>query len=921
MRVNAILAADIQIIGLAETHLKLNRTISIKGFTWYGLNRDVSHKQAKRSSGGIGFLVRDDITAEYEVSTLDATYEGILWIQLHSKAGNRINACVCYLPPENSTRHVNSDEYFNKLLTQLYMYIDCELVYICGDFNARCGNDTDYIEGVDCIKERHVIDYKINSHGKNLLDFCINSNMCILNGRNTINNDFTSISTKGLSVVDYALVPYCKLDCFQNFYVANSSELIHETQSKGIIDPDHSIPDHSLLKWTFEVTKYIRGAGTQPGCYLEKHIMMERYDFQSIPNDFMNTHETLTCVNVLGNTLYDSQDIDYVYSQFRECIHGEMKSKIPYKSVILNDFKNSTKHRSRKPWWNDDLSILWNEQLIAEKEWCKSTDTRRASEKSKYLDKRKRFDKAIQQTKRKWWLFQQNELLNLRTNNCKQFWKRIGNIGIAYEKKDNIPWEVVTVNGSVSDKEVVLDTWAKAFSSLLNNEEVNSDDNLIVNEKCDNNAQETIEVYNMDITTQEIEHVLLQANKGKAQGTDNIPIEVLQNEHCKLFMYKLFHTCFITSKIPAMWKQGIINPIPKCTTSDPRDPYNYRGITITCAMYKLYCSILNERLTKWADSLNVLEDEQNGFRKNRSCLDHLYTLTNIIESRKLRRQNTFVAYVDFSKAYDRLHRDLLWYKLRKMGLHGNLLDALKSLYSGVSGSVRLNGHMSEWFNINTGLKQGCVISPLLFNLYVNDIAQNIKSLDKGININNTQVSILQYADDIALIAANEIDLQCMLNCLGTWCTKYKMAVNMTKTQIVHYRTPSIQQTSFTFKIHNSVLEVSNTYKYLGLYLNEFLDFNQTAKQVAKSAGRALGLLIAKSKAYGGMPYEVYTQLYDSMVDSIISYGSAIWGNREYTCISAIQNKACRFFLGLGNMRQMQVFKERWAGGYLHIDSG
>lgn len=95
------------------------------------------------------------------------------------------------------------------------------------------------------------------------------------------------------------------------------------------------------------------------------------------------------------------------------------------------------------------------------------------------------------------------------------------------------------------------------------------------------------------------------------------------------------------------------------------------------------------------------------------------------------------------------------------------------------------------------------------------------------------------------------------------------------------------------------IQYCSDYKYLGLVLNEFLDYNVTAKSVALSANRALGLVIAKCKILGGVSYGVFTKLYDSMVSSIIEYGAGIWGTKNYSCINAIQNRACRFFLGVG----------------------
>ncbi len=151
-------------------------------------------------------------------------------------------------------------------------------------------------------------------------------------------------------------------------------------------------------------------------------------------------------------------------------------------------------------------------------------------------------------------------------------------------------------------------------------------------------------------------------------------------------------------------------------------------------MYKVYCGVLNSRLVTWAEVNQLLCGEQNGFRRNRSTVDHLSSLTSIIETRKLQKKDTFTAFVDFSKAYDRIDKSLLWEKLSGMGLSSKMLSAIKVLYRDVECCVHINGFKSPWFNVNTGLKQGCLLSLVLFNLFINDLVDEIKQSVKGVNI-------------------------------------------------------------------------------------------------------------------------------------------------------------------------------------------
>jgi hypothetical protein len=127
-----------------------------------------------------------------------------------------------------------------------------------------------------------------------------------------------------------------------------------------------------------------------------------------------------------------------------------------------------------------------------------------------------------------------------------------------------------------------------------------------------------------------------------------------------------------------------------------------------------------------------------------------------------------------------------------------------------------SGH--EWFNVNSGLKQGCGLSPVLYNtcIFINSLVIDIKALDIGIYIGCEQISILLYADDILLIAENENDLQLLLDILNTWCKHKALNVNFEKTKIVHFRNPSIPPTNEIFLLGEKQLGAVSKYQYLGL---------------------------------------------------------------------------------------------------------
>ena len=287
----------------------------------------------------------------------------------------------------------------------------------------------------------------------------------------------------------------------------------------------------------------------------------------------------------------------------------------------------------------------------------------------------------------------------------------MGRIGISQSHTHSIPWEVVNDDQSIiSDQNVVLNKWKEAFEELLNTNVVSAD--TIHGEMLGEYPVLTDTTsLNEPITIDEVRFALTPAKKGKAVGEDGIPMEVLQNKECIAYLVYLYNACFETASIPDVWSHGIIHPIIKDSKNDiikdfkndHRDPFHYRGITITSVTYKLYCSILNNRLSRLLELNDGLADEQNGFRRGRCTGDHITIFSMIVKSRIKLKRDTFASFIDFSKAYDRIDRSLLWHKLSRIGIDGKMLRSLKSLYENVKCTVRVNGVHSEWFDVNTGL--------------------------------------------------------------------------------------------------------------------------------------------------------------------------------------------------------------------------
>ena len=401
---------------------------------------------------------------------------------------------------------------------------------------------------------------------------------------------------------------------------------------------------------------------------------------------------------------------------------------------------------------------------------------------------------------------------------------------------------------------------------------------------------------NRPIMYEEVHKSVYEAKLRKASGIDEIPAEVLRNQTCIDLLFKIISHAFACGKVPNEWSKGIIKPLPK--NGDPRDPLNYCPITIISIPCKIYANILNKRLLQWLESNGLLVDEQNGFRKDRSCQDHIYSLYSLIHNRKMHKIDTYTCFVDCRKAFDTVNRDCLWFKLMALGINGKFLQSIQSLYMNVSCSVRINEYLTDFFPVKQGVKQGCGLSPTLFAIYANDLAAEINALNCGIKYENNEISLLMYADDIVLIAGTAADLQKMLDALDSWCNKWRLAVNESKTKILHFRNKNKLQSDFSFKCGEKTIEYEFEYKYLGFWFNEHLDMEKSVSSVTKAASRALGAVYMKYLYAGGMSYDVYTKMIESVVEPVLFYCAGIWGTRKFPKVQSVLNKACRYFLGV-----------------------
>ena len=181
-----------------------------------------------------------------------------------------------------------------------------------------------------------------------------------------------------------------------------------------------------------------------------------------------------------------------------------------------------------------------------------------------------------------------------------------------------------------------------------------------------------------------------------------------------------------------------------------------------------------------------------------------------------------------------------------------MYKAIAALYLNPKSRVILNEYETDYFACPIGVKQGDCLSPTLFAIFINDLATEIKESKLGIDLNvegglhmNYVLSILLYADDIVCFAEDENSLQSILFIIESWCKKWRLEVNLSKTNVLHVRKKAKPQSKFIFLFDMKPVPYCTSYKYLGVNINEHLDFKFTVEKHAESAGRALGSIITK----------------------------------------------------------------------------
>ena len=395
----------------------------------------------------------------------------------------------------------------------------------------------------------------------------------------------------------------------------------------------------------------------------------------------------------------------------------------------------------------------------------------------------------------------------------------------------------------------------------------------------------------------EIRKAIKTLRNGKAAGPDSIPAEAIKAdvETATNILHDLFSKIWDKEELPADWKEGIVVKLPK--KGDLADCSNYRGIMLLSVPGKVLNRVLLERMKEAVDP--KLRDQQAGFRRNRSCADQIATLRIIVEQSLEWNSPLYINFIDYEKAFDSVDRETLWKLLRHYGVPGKIVSLIRCTYQNMSCRIAHAGQLSESFEVRTGVRQGCLLSPFLFLLVIDWIMKTTTTgRNNGIQWTlMTQLDDLDFADDLALLSHNHNQMQDKTTRLETLSAQTGLKINQKKTELMKINTTSNAQIT----VGGEPIKEVESFVYLGSVIDKQ---GGTDKDVTARIGKARTafVLLRKILASGEITLRTKLRIFNSNVKSILLYGCETWRTTK-----AMQVKIQTFI----NTCLRRIFNIRW----------
>ena len=858
----AIDLLNYDIICLVETHMSHDDIFHLEGFDVFNNIRPKS-KNASRHYGGISVAVKKGIRKG--IKFIPPTNSELCWLKLCKSFFNLDDdlfmgfVYITPFTPKNSDLIIG-EGVFDLLENDIAKFSKLGQCLIYGDFNAKTNTENDFCLDDNLTATNSFPNYICDSHlprnnsdshpvdgyGGKLLALCKSAGIRILNGR-TLGDSFghcTCYSHTGRpSLIDYALASVNILNDVHYLYIHDPGDLSIHCMMSCIITTG------AFVKSPLSDLNSGSLSALPPNfIWSDENDSQFQYALQqtisSKGNDFLLCESSSSAANYLKGVLLDAARL----------------ARIKTRKSNPNRAKQ-TRGKKKNKWFDSECTLAKRDLKSAGKLLHdKPFDLKLVSD---FRLKRKVFKKLV--SKKKTLLKQSllDKLDNLNDRNPQAFWK-------IFDQLRN--FEKTRITNSISHKD-----WLNHFTNLMNDV---SDPMVSFESTLDSfirsNSMSIFNELNYRISIAEISGAIGKLKNKKSCGPDGILNEMLKAGHSLLLplLEKCFNLILSSGKFPDPWRCSFLTPVHK--RGDTSKPENYRGIAVGSNLGKLFCSILNKRLSCFCEKHGIIPDTQVGFKKHSRTSDHILTLKSIIDKyvNKITKKYLFCAFVDFKSAFDSISRRGLIFKLLKLGIGGNFLLCLESIYTDVQYSIKLPTGCTQPFSSSVGVKQGCVLSPILFNIFTSDLPEIFDASCDPIHLNNLNLSCLMFADDLVIFSQSHSGLQNCLDKLGLYCEKWFLTVNLSKTKIMIFNHSGRILRRFSFTFMNNPISIAESYCYLGILFTPSGSFTKACERLCDQAKKAT----FKLKTWdlrNNIP--VALKLFDSLIRPILLYCAEVWG--------------------------------------------
>jgi exonuclease III len=568
------------------------------------------------------------------------------------------------------------------------------------------------------------------------------------------------------------------------------------------------------------------------------------------------------------------QQLDTLFNVLSDCM-------LRAASDCLGQSSSDSKHQKGMPGWNEHVKEAHAVAKDAFQLWQAWNKPKFGPVYELFRRSRASYKYAIRYCKRHEDMHKAEKLAaSLSHKNYNSFWSLVAR---TRGGSGTLPPSVGAASGPENVCRMWHDQYCALFSSVVSSHELTDE---FLQKHC--NFETT---YDHSVSVNEVREIVAHMALGKAADHLGLQLEHFRFASDSLFV--LLALClsavFCHGHMPKGSAHSVITPVLKDKNGDVSDPANYRPIALVTIFSKVLEHIIVRRMEDVIDTT----PNQFGFKKRHSTLMPVLLLKDMLKFYQQHGSNMYVAFLDVSKAFDRVRYATLFEKLSRK-LPGILLRLLIAWYSSQTACILWAGFTSDPFDVLNGVRQGGVLSPLLFNVYIDDLSISLNAIYAGCCLGKSLINHLLYADDIVLFAPSAKGLQKLLDACTLFAAEHDVIFNQTKSQVMLIQSYQPSYANLCFRLSNMILSFTSHYKYLGhLITSDLCDDDDISKQIRSLYARANMIL----RKFSAASVQTKVVLFNAFCSPI--YGCQLWHNYRKESLNRLRvayNNALRLLL-------------------------